>query len=295
MSTNVISLRKIRGLAFGIWHLVRRPNSNVQALTPWLIIAVLIAVFAASPASAQKTQCLDQEPTLGGYCTSESICENASTRDVYPGTNCESQGKVCCMYTQAFVATLRQRCTSDGGTCRSSCRPAEAANETDCPGSDKCCVAQTCDDLAGDCMASSQCVAGGGAASNASGCSSGQVCCVTKSAGTAKPAGTQVLPGAQTGSGKGKTTVAYGLKNPMGSRSLNDIAAALIMYASGIAGALMMFYMIWGGVQYMTASDPKSVQDAQKRIVWAILGIAVIFFAYVLIDAVIGLAGLAPS
>jgi len=94
---------------------------------------------------------------------------------------------------------------------------------------------------------------------------------------------------------KGVTKAAYGLLNPLGSRSINDIAAALIKYASGIAGTLMLIYMIWGGVQYMTASDQKAVQSAQQRIVWAVIGVGVIFFAYVVIDAVIRLSSLAPG
>lgn len=123
-------------------------------------------------------------------------------------------------------------------------------------------------------------------------CPTGQVCCQRSAAGAPTAKGS--LPGAAA-SGKGATTVSYGLRNPLGSRNLNDIAAALIKYASGIAGTLMLVYMIWGGVQYMTASDQKAVQDAQKRILWAVIGVAVIFFAYVVIDAIISLSNLAPG
>jgi len=172
-----------------------------------------------------------------------------------------------------------------------------ASMDISCPSSQQCCLAKSCTDVQGTCADPAVCDAGGGTSAAVSGCSSSQVCCVSKGTaqgGTAKPTATQ-LPAAAAGSAKGKTVVGYGLINPLGSRSINDIAAAIIKYASGIAGTLMMIYLIWGGVQYMTASDQKGTQAARSRIVWAILGIAVIFLAYVLIDAVMSISSLSPG
>ena len=274
-------------------HRVQRDQSF------FVIIAAVIGVSAGAAASAQVV-CLPNSPeTLGGTCTSESTCLSATTRQVIYNTNCEAQGKVCCAYTASYVSTLRQACMTSGGVCKTSCAGTETANSTSCPGTEKCCVARTCDSLSGNCMTAAQCTAGGETVTEAPGCVGGLICCASAAAaagGAAPSGGTAVLPGAgSTGSGKGKTVVGYGLTNPLGSRSINDIAAALIKYASGIAGTLMLIYMIWGGVQYMTASDQKAVQSAQQRIVWAVIGVGVIFFAYVVIDAVIRLSSLAPG
>ena len=157
-------------------------------------------------------------------------------------------------------------------------------------------MAMTCADVSGTCTDAVVCDAGGGVTASVSDCS-GQVCCVPKGTtrgGTTKPTAPQ-LPAAAAGSAKGTTVAGYGLINPLGSRSIGDIAAAIIKYASGIAGTLMMIYLIWGGVQYMTASDQKGTQAARGRIVWAILGIAVIFLAYVLISAVMSISSLSPG
>jgi hypothetical protein len=270
-------------------------------------ICVTLAIAAAALFFAQTalaaTSCVDSAETPGGTCSSQSTCDGAApNRETYTGdsTNCEADGKICCIYTAQYLNTMGQTCASQGGSCLTSCAATQKADPNiSCPGSQKCCVAKTCDDLKGACMDASICATAGDTVVAGAACPSGTTgqCCVPKGTvqgGTQAPGAKASLPGAGT-SAKGTTVVAYGLKNPLGSRSLNDIAAALIKYASGIAGTLMLVMLLWGGVEYMQASDPKSVSDARGRIVWSLLGIAVIFFAYIVIDAVISVSSLAPG
>ena len=112
------------------------------------------------------------------------------------------------------------------------------------------------------------------------GCTNSTVCCV--------PSKTTATDQSQ---GKGDTTVgAYQLKNPLGSRSISQIIAALIRYAAVIAGGLFMLYLIWGGLQWMTAQgDGGAVKKAQGKIVYSIVGIIVMFLSYFVIDTLIRL------
>ncbi len=285
-----------------------RPNAKRQtpnAIRSFACLAIaataLIACFV--PTARAATPCTPSDSMPDAQCSLQSTCDNASTRTSLPGTDCDAQGKVCCYLTSAAVQQLGADCSANGGvgaSCKSSCAATEKVNgDISCPGTQKCCVAKTCDDLKGTCIDPSICATAGDTVVDAA-CPSGTTgqCCVPKGTvqgGTTAPTPKATLPASTVTNGKGTTVVAYGLKNPLGSRSVNDIAAALIKYASGIAGTLMLVMLLWGGVDYMRASDPKSVSDARGRIVWALLGIAVIFFAYIVIDAVISVSSLAPG
>lgn len=58
---------------------------------------------------------------------------------------------------------------------------------------------------------------------------------------------------------------------------------------SGLAGVI---YLIWAGIKYITAGgDPAKVEAAQKQIVSAIIGLAIVILAYTLIRFVFYLLG----
>lgn len=59
------------------------------------------------------------------------------------------------------------------------------------------------------------------------------------------------------------------------------IVARLVNVALGIFGSILFIYMIWAGVLWMTAGgDSKKVDKARDMIKNAIIGIAIITFAY---------------
>jgi hypothetical protein len=113
-------------------------------------------------------------------------------------------------------------------------------------------------------------------------------------AGAAAAEGTQVTE--EKKPGKGKTTVGYGLRNPLGSRTVPQIIGAIIGWASGLAGALFMLYLIWGGIEWMTAAgSPDRLKSGQKKILYAIFGIVIVVLSYFLVDAIIGLTNIPPG
>lgn len=103
------------------------------------------------------------------------------------------------------------------------------------------------------------------------------MCCIPVSATAPKQAATV-------------TTVGYGLKNPLGNRSIQQIVGDIISWLGGLAGMLFFGTLLWGGIEWMTArGDGKAVQQAQKRMMNAVLGIGIILLSYFIIDAVMGL------
>lgn len=52
-----------------------------------------------------------------------------------------------------------------------------------------------------------------------------------------------------------------------------------------IAGILLLFYLIWGGISWMLSQgDPKAIAQAQGRITTAIIGFVIIFLAFWLVQ-----------
>lgn len=77
-------------------------------------------------------------------------------------------------------------------------------------------------------------------------------------------------------------------RNPVGFATISNFIqnAIILVFIVGIVGVLIM--MIWGGVQWLfSGGDKDAVAAAQKRIVNALIGLAILAVAY----AVYQLAG----
>jgi hypothetical protein len=144
-----------------------------------------------------------------------------------------------------------------------------------------------CEKLGGVCAPSREdCISNGGKDIGNEDCESPRVCCIL---------GTRVTGEAES-AGKGETTVGYGLKNPMGSRTVPQIIGAIIGWLAGLAGALFMLFLIWGGIEWMTAGgSPERVKSGQKKIIYAIFGAVIAVLSYVIVDAIVGLTSIPPG
>lgn len=59
----------------------------------------------------------------------------------------------------------------------------------------------------------------------------------------------------------------------------------ILPYVFGIAGIVLLVYLIIGGFGFMTSrGDPKSTQIAQSRITNALIGFVIVVFAYTIIQ-----------
>mgnify|MGYP001603397046 FL=1 len=67
--------------------------------------------------------------------------------------------------------------------------------------------------------------------------------------------------------------------------TLGGIVGAFLPYIFGIAGLILLFYLIWGGFSLMLSKgDQKAVEAAKGRITTAIIGFVIIFIAYWLVQ-----------
>ncbi len=85
-------------------------------------------------------------------------------------------------------------------------------------------------------------------------------------------------------------TVVCGLENPLGESTLTptQIYGRLIYAFMGATGALALIMFLIGGFQWMTASgNAERVKKGRDTLMWAVLGLVVIFSSYAILRAVL--------
>ena len=71
--------------------------------------------------------------------------------------------------------------------------------------------------------------------------------------------------------------------------SLIETVSIIIRWILGFIGIVIFVIFLFAGFEYATAGgDEKKAENAQKRIVNAIIGLIIVFFAFVLSNAVLG-------
>ena len=126
-----------------------------------------------------------------------------------------------------------------------------------------------------DCLASCQ-----------STCPEGTTCdCETECAVSAPPL---TAPGPSAPATSGGASVPRTLQNPLGTSDLRLIIGNIVKSLLSLSGAAGLLMFVWGGFQFLTAGgDPKKVEKGKATLVWATIGLVVIFSAYTLLDTLI--------
>ncbi|MDF1497396.1 MAG: pilin [Patescibacteria group bacterium] len=82
----------------------------------------------------------------------------------------------------------------------------------------------------------------------------------------------------------------YKLANPLGTANLNLIAKNVINVFLGIVGALALLVFVYAGISYMVAGGAEQkVQKAKDTMRYAVIGVFIIMFSFVLTDTFISL------
>ena len=78
------------------------------------------------------------------------------------------------------------------------------------------------------------------------------------------------------------------IPNPLGTESVEELIGRIIKAILGVVGSLALLMFVYGGLTWMTASGNKEkVEKGKEIIIWATLGLVVIFSSYVLVEFVI--------
>jgi len=81
------------------------------------------------------------------------------------------------------------------------------------------------------------------------------------------------------------------LVNPLGSiTNPVDLIGNIIFAILGLTGAIALVMFIWGGLQWMTAAgNSEKVTKGRDTLLWAVLGLVIIFSSYAILNAVLGI------
>ena len=78
------------------------------------------------------------------------------------------------------------------------------------------------------------------------------------------------------------------LDNPLGSADLRVIIGQIIRVMLGFSGVIALASFVWGGFLFLTSQgNPERVKKGKDTLIWAVIGLVVIFTAYILVDALI--------
>ncbi len=81
------------------------------------------------------------------------------------------------------------------------------------------------------------------------------------------------------------------LENPLAGNKTEATAiiSTAIKAALGIVGALTLLMLVWGGFQWLTsAGNPEKVKSGTQTMVWAIIGVVLVFASYLLLSTFTG-------
>jgi hypothetical protein len=95
--------------------------------------------------------------------------------------------------------------------------------------------------------------------------------------------------------GGGSTAAPKELPNPLGTDNPNILVGNIINFILGFVGTIALVLFIYGGFTWMlSAGSPDKVKKGKNIIVWAVIGLFVVFTAYILVRFVIqGVTGIA--
>lgn len=77
------------------------------------------------------------------------------------------------------------------------------------------------------------------------------------------------------------------IENPLPSSNPNVIIANIISVVLGVTGAIALLFFVWGGIQMLiSGGSPDKVKKGRDTLMWAILGLIVIFGSYGIVEAI---------
>lgn len=85
-------------------------------------------------------------------------------------------------------------------------------------------------------------------------------------------------------------TTHVSLTNPLATDDVRVIIGQIIKAALGLSGTIALVMVIWGGFLWLTSQgNTEKIEKGRNVLLWATIGLIIIFFAYTIVNTVIGL------
>jgi hypothetical protein len=79
------------------------------------------------------------------------------------------------------------------------------------------------------------------------------------------------------------------LVNPLGTNDIRIVIGTIIKGLLGISSVVALMMFVWGGMLWVTSGgNGERVKKGKDTLIWATIGLVVLFAAYALVNAVIG-------
>ncbi|MBT4209655.1 MAG: hypothetical protein HOE19_01945 [Candidatus Komeilibacteria bacterium] len=82
------------------------------------------------------------------------------------------------------------------------------------------------------------------------------------------------------------------LPNPIKADNIQELSGYMIRGLLGVSGAIALFMLVWGGIVWMTSNgNAERLKKGKDTILWAILGLIIIFTSYIIINFLFTIIG----
>ena len=239
------------------------------------IIAILLLSFTiwggllVKPALATclcyyNTSGLEFYPAIGGECiTQYGAGATESTTEL--GTCIKADGSTGPISCDSV-------CLGDGGNTDQSRALKYCASDSSCPSGQKCNVTtegSVCSNVTCTTDAACSSVTSGSTCGSDGYCTSGSTAAASTTTTTSIPDGVNLI-------------------NPLATSDVRVILGTIIKAALGLSGSIALLMFILGGFLWLTAGgNPEKIEKGKQVLIWATVGLIVIFFAYTIVTAVI--------
>ncbi|MFA5163455.1 MAG: pilin [Patescibacteria group bacterium] len=79
------------------------------------------------------------------------------------------------------------------------------------------------------------------------------------------------------------------IDNPIGANSFQALIGKIITAVLGVVGSLALVMFIFGGITWMTSGgSPDKIKKGRDIVVWAVIGLVIIFSSYALVRFLLG-------
>jgi len=83
-----------------------------------------------------------------------------------------------------------------------------------------------------------------------------------------------------------------GITSPITPKTPQEIAGTVIRAVLGVTGTIALVMVIYGGIMWMTsAGNEQRIKTGKDTLVWALIGLAVVFLSYTILKMVFGMFG----
>ena len=83
-------------------------------------------------------------------------------------------------------------------------------------------------------------------------------------------------------------TASAALYNPLGTNDIRVVIGNVVKAILGLSGLAALIMCVYGGILWVTSmGNPKRIEEGKQTLIWAVIGLVVLFASYAAVNEVI--------